>query len=267
MAKNSIDAYGASGKGNVLSFDPDKLHLVIDETSPLYDKRVHLPINEAMVKNIMYQGVNTPITVAKNPETGAVEVVVGRQRVKNAREANRRLQEQGRPVITVPGVTSKFLKNGANLTDTMIAENEQRAADTPIGRAEKMQQLRGLGRDDEAIATVFGCTKATIASSLALLDCTKATRDAVDSGKIGIGHALKLAKLPPEEQRSKVAELVEAGEGAKPHERAKKQRAIVQGTSTTTPPKMRTRKEIVAKRDEQPEGTLRDWLSWVLGER
>jgi hypothetical protein len=28
MAKNSIDAYGASGKTNVLMFEPENLHLV-----------------------------------------------------------------------------------------------------------------------------------------------------------------------------------------------------------------------------------------------
>lgn len=30
MAKNSIDAYGASGKSNVLFFEPENLHLVTD---------------------------------------------------------------------------------------------------------------------------------------------------------------------------------------------------------------------------------------------
>lgn len=37
MAKNSIDAYGASGKTNVLMFEPEKLHLVTDKAHPLYD--------------------------------------------------------------------------------------------------------------------------------------------------------------------------------------------------------------------------------------
>lgn len=55
MAKNSIDAYGASGKTNVLMFEPENLHLVTDKVHPLYDERIHLPINEAMVLNIMDQ--------------------------------------------------------------------------------------------------------------------------------------------------------------------------------------------------------------------
>ena len=56
MAKNSIDVYGASGKTNVLNFEPENLHLVTDKTHPLYDERVHLPIEEGMVLNIAELG-------------------------------------------------------------------------------------------------------------------------------------------------------------------------------------------------------------------
>nr|VUD31419.1 Uncharacterised protein [Raoultella sp. NCTC 9187] len=52
MAKNSKDAYGANGKTNVLKFEPEKLHLVTDKAHPLYDERVHLPIDKGMVLNI-----------------------------------------------------------------------------------------------------------------------------------------------------------------------------------------------------------------------
>ena len=70
MAKNSIDVYGASGKTNVLNFEPENLHLVTDKTHPLYDERVHLPIEEGMVLNIAELGVLEPIIVWKDPETG-----------------------------------------------------------------------------------------------------------------------------------------------------------------------------------------------------
>lgn len=53
MAKDSKLVYGASGKTNVLTFEPENLHLVTDKTHPLYDERIHLPISEAMVLNIM----------------------------------------------------------------------------------------------------------------------------------------------------------------------------------------------------------------------
>jgi hypothetical protein len=88
MAKNSIDVYGASGKTNVL-VRTENLHLVTDKTHPLYDERVHLPIDEGMVLNIMELGVLEPIIVWKDPETGLTCVVVGRQRVKHTLEANK----------------------------------------------------------------------------------------------------------------------------------------------------------------------------------
>jgi ParB family chromosome partitioning protein len=94
MAKNSIDAYGASGKTNVLMFEPENLHLVTDKTHPLYDERIHLPINDAMVLNIMDQGVLEPIIVWKDPETGKSCVVDGRQRVRHTLEANKRLAKR-----------------------------------------------------------------------------------------------------------------------------------------------------------------------------
>jgi ParB family chromosome partitioning protein len=39
MAKDSKVVYGASGKTNVLTFEPENLHLVTDKTHPLYDER------------------------------------------------------------------------------------------------------------------------------------------------------------------------------------------------------------------------------------
>ena len=88
MAKNSKDAYGAEGTTSLLSFDPDKLVLVEDKNSPLYDPRIDLPIDEPMVASILALGVQEPVLVWKDPEDGQVKVVAGRQRVKNAREAS-----------------------------------------------------------------------------------------------------------------------------------------------------------------------------------
>lgn len=95
MAKKSKDVYGADGQSNLLNFDPTKLVLVTDTTSPLYAPRVHLLVDEALARNIDYQGVLEPIAASKNPETGETEVVFGRQRVKAARLANEWRREPG----------------------------------------------------------------------------------------------------------------------------------------------------------------------------
>ncbi|MBN0857258.1 hypothetical protein JTL95_42705, partial [Pseudomonas aeruginosa] len=89
MAKDSKLVYGASGKTNVLTFEPESLHLVTDKTHPLYDERVHLPIDDGIVLNIKELGVLEPIIVWKDPETGLTCVVVGRQRVKHTLEVNK----------------------------------------------------------------------------------------------------------------------------------------------------------------------------------
>ena len=106
-----------------------------DPAHPLYDERIHLPIDDAMVQNIMSLGVLEPIIVWKDPETGLTCVVEGRQRVKNTAEANRRLKEQGKPTLLVPGVA----KRGSpfNMAQVMISANEIHIPDTPLGRAKK----------------------------------------------------------------------------------------------------------------------------------
>ncbi|HBZ8892853.1 TPA: hypothetical protein MNB12_005465, partial [Klebsiella pneumoniae] len=60
---------------NVLNFEPENLHLVTDKTHPLYDERVHLPIEEGMVLNIAELGVLEPIIVWKDPEQQLVAMI------------------------------------------------------------------------------------------------------------------------------------------------------------------------------------------------
>lgn len=258
MAKNSIDAYGALGKSNVLFFDPDALHLVTDPKSPLYDIRVHSPVSEKLVLNIMHHGVLQAITINKDAETGLVDVVAGRQRVKAAREANRRLAAQGCEPIQVPAIVRRA--EGRDLAGVMVSENEIREADSPIGRAQKMAKLIEMGRSNEQLAILFGCGEQTIKHTLALLDTCAEVRAAVESGAVNVSQALKLGKLAPAQQREKVSALIEASEGATGHDKARKQRAVVEPGAT----RMRGRKEIVA-RMETLHGVELDLLAWVLG--
>lgn len=143
MAKNSIDVYGASGKTNVLNFEPENLHLVTDKTHPLYDEREHLPIEEGMVLNIAELGVLEPIIVWKDPETGLTCVVVGRQRVKHTLEANKLRLKEGKDPLLVPGVVKRGSAN--QMAKYMVSENEIRRPDTPLGRAKKCQTRSTAG--------------------------------------------------------------------------------------------------------------------------
>lgn len=171
MAKNSIDAYGASGKTNVLMFEPEKLHLVTDKDHPLYDERIHLPISEAMVLNIMDQGVLEPIIVWKDPESGLACVVDGRQRVRHTLEANKRLVKQGESPLLVPAVTKRG--SAVRMAQAMVSANEIRQADTPLGRAKKMADALERGHDEDDLALMFGVSVQTVRATLSLLDATR----------------------------------------------------------------------------------------------
>ena len=236
MPKASRDSLNAKGKKDAYMFDPDDLVLVTDEKSPLYDERVHLPVDERLVLNMLHapdgvpQGVLEPIKVARNTETGKVEVVLGRQRVKAAREANKRLKKQGAEPFRVPALIQRV--NAHQSMGMIISENEIRQDDTPLGRAKKMQRYLELGRDESEVAVLFGISKASVKNALALLDAPAAVRNAVEAGKISTSDGYKLAKLEPGEAKEKVAELVEHAPrtpGKKRNGNAKKAREIVGG--------------------------------------
>jgi ParB family transcriptional regulator, chromosome partitioning protein len=258
MAKNSLDAYGADGKTNLLFFDPDKLKLVTDKASPLYDERVHLPVDEAMARNIDFQGIVMPVEISKNPETGETEIVMGRQRVKACRLANEWRRDRGAPLRQVPAVVYKGKREHA--LDAIVSENEHRRADTPLGRAEKMRQSMALGRGEEQVAMIFNCTVAVVRSTLALLECCTDVQKAVDSGKVLVTHAVKLARLNPDAQREKVRQLVNVADTKKGHDRSRAQREVMGGATS----RIKTRKQI---NDElqNSTGDRAIALRWVLG--
>ncbi|WP_348995947.1 ParB/RepB/Spo0J family partition protein [Achromobacter sp. HNDS-1] len=258
MAKKSKDVYGADGQSNLLTFDPDKLTLVTDESSPLYDPRVHLPVDEALARNIDFQGVLEPIGVSKNPETGETEVVFGRSRVKAARLSNQWRRERGVEPRLVPAIVWHGKRKDA--LDAIVSENEARTADTPLGRAEKMRRHLALGKGEDQIAIIYNCSATTVRDTLALLDSPQAVQNAVEAGQITLTHAKALAKLKPDEQRAKVAELVEAGKDAKPHERSRKQAAVMGDR-----PRMKSRKHILTAL-ETSQGEYAAALRWVIGE-
>ncbi|QBR40991.1 hypothetical protein EHF36_10380 [Kerstersia gyiorum] len=258
MAKNTKDVYGAAGTTSLLTFDPDHLVLVTDPQSPLYDERVHLPVDESLARNIDYQGVLEPVAVMKNPETGATEVVYGRQRVKAARQANQWRRDRGVAPLMVPGIIYKGKRQDA--LDAIASENEVRQADSPLGRAEKMRRHQARGYGDDQIAVIYGCSVATVRATIALLESPEVVRQAVEAGQITVTHARQLASLPPKEQRIKVDKLIQAGTGVRPHERSRKQREVM----ASDKPRMRSRKEITAELEKR-DGEFADALRWVLG--
>src|SRR5208337_4561809 len=144
MPKASRDSLNSKGKVDVTMFDPDNVVLVDDKTSAIYDERVENDFKESLVLNMMFapdgvpQGVLQPLTGRRNTETGKVEIVVGRQRTKAAREANRRLKKQGIEPIRLPVWIRRA--NDQKSMAMLISENEHRTDDSPMNRAKKAQR-------------------------------------------------------------------------------------------------------------------------------
>lgn len=266
--KNSKDLYNADGRTNLFSFDPEKLIIVEDRNHPLYDERIHLPLDEALVANIQHHGVIEPVILRKNPESGLLEVVDGRQRVRCSREANKRNKKQGFEPILVPAIVQRG--EDSKMAGIMVSANELRTEDTPMNRARKMSKLKDLGNDDDRLALLFGVSKQTVKNYLALLEVSSAVRNAVDSGKIPVSEAYKLAKLDAPQQKETIEKMLAAAATATGGKR-RRRRAMSEASGTG--PKLRGKREVdtflekIEEKCSDPayKAAAVSVLKWVLG--
>jgi ParB family chromosome partitioning protein len=264
-----IKSLGAEARGDLLLFDPEKLVLVTDKSHALYDERIELPLDELTIRDIMARGVIEPVVVRRNGMSDGVaihEVVDGRQRVRHAREANRRLVETGRIPVRVPAIRASG--SDSDLLGVMIAANEHRTADGPMVLARKLQRYLSTGRTEQEAAVTFRRSEATIKNWAALLECTPHVQLLVERGSMPAAAAVKISRLPREEQNLRAKEMIESG--ATKGEKGKA--AAEKGTGRVRLRSMRTKAEIAKVRDicaskEWAAATAADTiLSWVIGE-
>jgi len=243
---------------NAWTFDPADLILIENPDDPLYDPRVLLPLDEPMVLSIMFQGVIEPVIIAK--QANQPVVVDGRQRVKCAREANRRLREQGKEPVRVTAVVRRG--TDADLFGVVISTNENRQDDTPLGRAEKCSRYLAMGRKEGEAAIAFGVTKQTISQWMKLLQCAPAVRKAVERGQLTSTDAAKLSNLPRGEQNDKLEALL--ADAQKDGRRRVATKAVAAATGQSKTP---GKKQIKARLSEAGfSDDYKSALRWVLGQ-
>ena len=234
MGKSSVESYGASGQSKVMHFKPEDLVLVKDEKHALYDERVTEELSDDFVSNIDFYGVIEPVIVRKDSESGKIEVVAGRRRVRGILEANKRRKKRGEKMLLVPAV----IRRGGelDLMGVMASENEARSATTPMQRAGLMQRMMTRGATESQVATSMACSAATVKNLLALLEAPAAVRNAVQNGKVSAAAAYKLARLPPAEAKAKLAEATAAAPKTKGKRdgSARRQVEIITGVKSKT---------------------------------
>jgi len=243
---------------NLWLLNPEELQLITDEKDPLYDPRVSLPALEGLVLSIMRRGVIEPVIIQKRD--GQAVVVDGRQRVKAAREANKRLKKEGAIVKRVP-CKLEVVAEAADVLGLMFSANEHRTDDSPIEKAKKAARLLQAGYSEEEIAVEFGLRSAqTVKNWLSLLDVAPAVRKAIERGEVAPTVAAKVAKLPHAEQLA----AIQRAQGAR-----KKRPTVAavqrEARSPDRPARMRNRAELEAtlKQPHLPDG----WsacIKWVL---
>ena len=209
-AKKSLNA----SRGDLLLFDPDQLTIVDDAAHPLYDgDRMAMPVDEGLVRSIMRRGVLQSIVVRRNgnhPDgRPLIEVVAGRRRVTHAREANRRLTEEGKEPVRVPACTRRG--DDAEMFGIMIDENDRRKNDSPVVRARKVQRYLNMGRTIEDAAEQFAVTPATIKNLLTLLDCAAPVQRAIDEGRIPAATAKQFTGMSRGKQVEVLNQMIAAG--------------------------------------------------------
>jgi ParB family chromosome partitioning protein len=185
-----------TSKTSVFRFDPDdeRLVLITDPTHRLYDKRVELPLNEAMVESIAREGVLQPIKIRKAGDT--YEVVFGRQRVRAAREAAKRYPDRK---IVIPAIPATLNDIEALVHATI--ENVQRTDDPPSIRGFNAARLRDRGYSDEELEAMFGVTIGTINDWISFSEsATDEVKRAVDAGEITYTQARKISRKKLDKQ-------------------------------------------------------------------
>lgn len=257
MAKQAIDGR----RLNAFAVNPENLVIIGLDTEdgpehPLYDERAKLPVSEPFLLNIMAKGVKQAVSVQK--DGNRVLVVAGRQRVKAAREANRRFKKQGETPMLVPC----FVERGSDgdMMGTMIAENAHREGDSPLVCAKKAQRMLDRVKSEEEVALAFGVSVQRIKQWLTILDLSPKVKKAVDDGVVSAQAASALATLERAAQDEKLDELVKDSGGKKVTEKVVA-KAVGKKNSSTKPGTRDLKK--LADQLKPPLSTL---LGWAAGE-
>lgn len=260
-------AFGAQRGENILLLDPEDIVLVTDKEHPLYDRRVHNAPQEPLVASIMTFGVKVPVIVRN--EDGKALVVDGRQRVINAREANKRLRAEGSVPHKIKAMVESRGSTDIDSMGVMVLTNEHRSADELMNKADKAFRMLETGADEKRVATAFGVTVNTLRSWLTLRGASAPVKKAVEAGIVSASAAAAIAKLPKAEQEKHLAKLQEAAPATGKRAgkvSARTAKAAVSGKPAITRPTAREIERVLSYAHiAELDCTVEDALNWALG--
>lgn len=211
------------------------------ELFELYDERIKKPLVERTIRDMMRAGVVLDIvarkyTFAKGTvvwgkplaqDTDLPVVVDGRRRTQHSREANRRLDEKGEPLIVVPVKQWKGTIRDASLR--MVALNAHREDDDVLTLARKASSMLARVKNEDDVAEHFNVSTHQLREWLRLLEASPAVVKAVEKGSLPASSAIELTRLPPDHQKVELEAAIAAGETSKSKVTARVRRKIAEG--------------------------------------
>jgi ParB family chromosome partitioning protein len=144
-----------------------------------------------LAESIRSQGILSPLLVRPLTENG-FEIIAGARRYRAAQMA-----EQSAVPVRIVNLSD------AEALEAQLVENLIRSEIHPMEEAQGFRALLDLDEPKysiEQIAAKVGKTPVFVAQRLKLSDLVPAAVEAFYADGIGVGHALLLAKLPPDQQ-------------------------------------------------------------------
>lgn len=213
MAKQAVDA----PRRMYFMMDPHEVTIIGIDTEHRsrqehvhWDPRIHLAVDDLLVKNIRTYGVLKPVLAEKDGEKTVI--IDGRQRTRACRLAHAEATAAGEEPPMLPVIFKRG--SDAHMFGISRAANQFRRPETAIENAESAQKMLDLGASMDEVAIAFGVSPKTIKDWVALLGLAAPVIKAVAAGEIKASAAAGLAKLSKEDQSKHLAEL--RAEGGKP---------------------------------------------------
>lgn len=256
---------------NLHMMDPDDITLIGLDTDDgaehaLYDPRVLNEPPEYMIKSVLKHGIRQNVTVRKVivDDQERYELVYGRKRVRAAREANKRLKDEGSDFrVKIPTTLEKA--DDQTLFSFLVIENELREETNVLQKAELAERMRRLGADQEDIADAFGVTGQTIKIWESISSLCKQVKTAIVNGEISPSAAAQLADYTAQEQVKQLKTLKK--ESGSNKVTAKRVRRVVNSNKPQALGKRQLRRLLAL--GEAPDTLSEDFMygvMWAIGD-
>ena len=217
VATRKIDGFVSLG-GEVPYLDPTRVMIVgIDVPETPDNWFAHCPrVNdetdgdlEPYVLHILSGGKTDPIDVYRDGDR--LVILDGRRTTRAARIARSR-QAAAKVAVTERATVRALVHKGPE--DDLFRINAESHNQRPLTTTQRAKMILSyynrVGENLEKTAAFFRVTKPTISSAIAIFDLDKSLQKAIDEG-LPASRAVKLAKLPREEQRKALADLRSSG--------------------------------------------------------